>query len=337
MSLRRVKTVQPGEVLLLSARDVDVLLDPASCIAAVERGLRARGEGRATPTGVLGLPLADGGFHVKVAAFQTDRHYFAAKINGNFPANPAQRRLPTIQGVLALFDAANGTPLALIDSIRITALRTAAATAVAARRLARSESSRLLVVGCGVQAAAQLDALRVVLPISSVMCHDVRPERAVQLADRARRLGLEASAVAAVHQAARASDVIVTCTTSRQPLLGPADVPAGCFVAAVGADNEGKQELEPALMAGARVVVDLLEQCLRIGDLRGAVAAGAMTPEEVHAELADVVAGRRPGRRSAEELFVLDSTGTALQDVVAAAAVYERAVERGSGTWLRIA
>jgi ornithine cyclodeaminase/alanine dehydrogenase-like protein (mu-crystallin family) len=106
-------------------------------------------------------------------------------------------------------------------------------------------------------------------------------------------------------------------------------VAAGTFVSAVGADSEHKQELSPELMARSTVVVDVLEQCERIGDLHHAIAAGAMRREDVHAELADVVSGRRPGRRTPEEVTVFDSTGTALEDVAAAAMVFERAVASG--------
>ena len=118
--------------------------------------------------------------------------------------------------------------------------------------------------------------------------------------------------------------------------MDAADVPPGCFVAGVGADNEQKHELAPDLLARSVVVVDVLEQCARIGDLHHALAAGAIRREDVHAELADVVTGRRPGRRSASEITVFDSTGTALEDVAAALLVYERAVEQGSGMVVRL-
>jgi ornithine cyclodeaminase/alanine dehydrogenase-like protein (mu-crystallin family) len=121
-------------------------------------------------------------------------------------------------------------------------------------------------------------------------------------------------------------DVIVTCTASRVPLLDADDVSPGTFVAGVGADSDNKQELPPQLLARSTLVVDVLEQCARIGDLHHAIDAGAMSRDDVHAELADVVSGRRPGRRWAEEVTVFDSTGTALEDVAAAAMLYERAV-----------
>jgi ornithine cyclodeaminase/alanine dehydrogenase-like protein (mu-crystallin family) len=131
---------------------------------------------------------------------------------------------------------------------------------------------------------------------------------------------------------ARAVDVCVTCTTADRAFLGPEHVRPGTFVAGVGADNPGKQELSPALMAAATVVVDHLRQCAEGGDLRHALAAGAMAIEGVRGELAELVAGLKPGRREPDEITVFDSTGTALQDVAAAAAVYEAATTRGASS-----
>ena len=131
--------------------------------------------------------------------------------------------------------------------------------------------------------------------------------------------------------AARVSDIVVTCTSSTAPLLFVGDLSPGAFVAAIGADSEDKQELDAALLCTTTVVTDVTEQCATIGDLHHAIAAGAMSLDRVHAELGEIVAGRKAGRSSAEEIIVFDSTGMALQDVAAAAAVYEAAVRTGRG------
>jgi methionine-gamma-lyase len=144
-------------------------------------------------------------------------------------------------------------------------------------------------------------------------------------------LGLEVALAPDLGAAARASDVIVTCTPSRVPLLGAADVPAGAFVAAVGSDNPAKQELAPALFVGSRLVTDITEQCARVGELHHAIAAGLMTAQDVYGELGEIVAGRTPGRTSDADVIVFDSTGTALQDVAAAAVAYERAAAGARG------
>jgi ornithine cyclodeaminase/alanine dehydrogenase-like protein (mu-crystallin family) len=313
--------------LLLSRADIAELMRPSDYLAAVETGFRAGEEGRAAAPAPMALAGEGGAFHAKAAALRLGRAYAALKLNGNFPGNPPVR--PTIQGAILLCDAENGDLLAVMDSIEVTLRRTAAATALAARRLARPGSSRLLVCGCGAQAAAQLEALVEVLPLRRCLAWDRDLERAEAFAAAARGHGLDAEAVGDIAGPALESDVIVACTTSLQPYLLPDHVGAGTFVAAVGADSPDKSELHPDLMAKARVVVDVLEQCLDLGDLRHAVGAGAMRAEDVHATLGAILSGTAPGRTGGEEIFIFDSTGTALQDVAAAASIYERACALG--------
>jgi alanine dehydrogenase len=316
--------------LLLSRADVHALLDMDSCIAAVERAFQAQADGATLPAGVLATHAPGGGFHVKAAGLTGDRAYYAAKINANFPGNPARNGLPTIQGVVALFDAANGMLLALMDSMEITTLRTAAATAVAAKSLARPDAHTVAILGCGVQGRSQLRALARVRRIERVFAWDGARGAAERYArEMASELGCEVMAVDKHQSVVGRCEVIVTCTASREPLLRADDVSPGTFVAGVGADSENKHELAPDLLACSTLVVDVLEQCARIGDLHHALDAGAMRSEDVHAELADVVSGRRPGRRSADEITVFDSTGTALEDVAAASVLYVRAVAAG--------
>jgi len=323
--------------LVLSRRDVAALLDLDTCIAAVERAFRLHGEGRAAAPAVASVPVPGGGFHVKAGALDLGARYFAAKTNANLPENPGRHGLPTIQGVIVLCDAERGTPLAVMDSMEITVLRTAAATAVAARYLARPDASVAAVVGCGAQGRAQLRALSRVRRLRRALVYDVRPEAARQTADTlGPELGIPVTVSPDIAGATGAADLIVTCTPSREFLLGPAAVRPGAFVAGVGVDAEHKRELEPALLAAGAVVVDVLDQCAAFGDLRHALAAGLMTRESVRAELGQVVAGRAPGRTGPDEIVIFDSTGMALQDVAAAAAVYERAVERNMGTRIAI-
>jgi alanine dehydrogenase len=326
---------RPDATLVLSRSDVLALLTLPECIEAVERAFRLHAEGRTLPPGVLGVHASGGGFHIKAAGLVGEPGYFAVKTNANFPANP-RAGLPAIQGTVLLADASNGVPLAVMDSGSVTALRTGAATAVAAKFLARPDARVATVVGCGVQGEIQLAALAAVLPLECAWVIDLDAGRAADFAARAERaLGLRVEPAGDLSTALRRSDVCVTCTPARRAFLSRADVRAGTFVAAVGADSQGKQELEPALVASATLVVDLLEQCAEIGELQHALAAGLMKRTDVHAELADVVAGRRPGRTRADEITVFDSTGTALQDVAAAVVVYEKARAAGRGLEVR--
>ena len=302
------------------------LLDLDECIDAVEQAFGLHAQGRSIAPGVLGTHVEGGGFHVKTAGLRRERLYYAAKVNANFPGNRERFGLPTIRGVITLFDATSGALLALLDAIEITSVRTAAATAVAAKHLALPDASVATICGAGEQGRAHARALTRVRPIRVIHTIDVQPDRAEQFArDMADELGLDVRATSDLTDAVSQSEIIVTCTPSRQPLLRRGEPRPGAFVAAVGADNPEKQEIEPELLAESTVVVDLLAQCLTMGDLHHAVAAGLMSPEDVHAELGEIVTGAKSGRTRTDEVFVFDSTGTALQDVAVAARIFERA------------
>lgn len=293
--------------LLLTRSDLSALLTMEECIGRVEEAFR---DGDPASARSLGMHAPSGTFHAKAALGDV----FAIKINANFPDNPGRHDLPTIQGVIVLFDIDRGVPLAILDSTLITTLRTAAATAVAAKYLARPDASTAAIIGHGVQGQAALEALRLVRPIREVRIYDVR------------------GAVTTLDAAVDGADIVVTATPSRVAIIEERHLQPGMFVAATGADNPQKQELAPAVLARCRVVADVIEQAATMGDLHHALAAGAMTREDVHGELGAVIAGRIAGRRTDEEMFVFDSTGTALQDVAVASLAYRRAMERVAGT-----
>lgn len=322
--------------LVLTRTDVRQLLGMRECIDAVEDAFRRHAMGHTIAPGVLGSHVDGGGFHVKTAGFVDAsgdaRPVFVAKVNANFPENPGRHALPTIQGVIALFDAENGRVLALLDSIEVTSLRTAAATAVAARYLARRDASVVTVCGCGEQGRSQLRALACVRPLQRALAFDLNHDLADAFArEMSAELGIGVRSVSSLGSDTRQSDVWITCTTARRWFLGREHVAPGAFIAAVGADSPEKQEIEPELLATSTVVADILDQCATIGDLHHALSAGVMQRRQVHAELAEVVSGQKPGRRSADEIIVFDSTGTALQDVAAARLVHERARSAGLG------
>lgn len=330
--------MKSDEILLLTSGEIKSLLTLDECIGAVEHAFRAQGEGGALPPAVLSMHTDGGGFHVKAGFLDFGRSYFAAKVNGNFPENGSRLGLPTIQGVIILCDARNGTPLAVMDSRDITSLRTAAATAVAAKYLARDNSRTITICGCGNQGRVQLKALSRICRLETVFAHDSDGERALRFSeDLTPELKISVKPVSDLTAAVRQSHICVSCTTSRQPLLGSDDVAPGTFIAAVGADNPQKQELHPSLLAAGKIVCDILEQCAAMGDLHHALDAGFVTRANVHAELSEIVAGMKPGRESREEVTIFDSTGMALQDVAAAAFLYEKAQRDGSGVRLDFA
>lgn len=324
--------------LLLTGRDVAKLLTIGECMTAVEHAFKLHGERRTQPPGILGIHAEGGGFHIKAGLLDLNRCYFVAKLNANFPSNPKRNELPTIQGVVVLCDGDNGYPLAVMDSIEITTLRTGAATGVAAKHLARADSKTMTVCGCGNQGRISVRALARVLPLEKIFAFDTERSAAASLChELAAELGIRIESTDDLKKALRQSDVVVTCTPAKQPFLLDELIAPGTFIAAVGADNPGKQELESTILSRNKVVADVVEQCATIGELHHALDAGLMTRDDVHAELGEVIAGVKPARTSPEEIIIFDSTGMALQDVVAAATVYEKAVEGGVGTFIDFA
>lgn len=323
--------------LLLSRHEIAELLTIEECIGAVETAFRVYAEGRAPEPRVSHVDASDGIFHIKAGGLGASGRYVAVKVNGNFPHNATRFGLPTIQGVIVLCDGENGFPLAVMDSIEITIQRTAATTALAARLLARPDSKVATICGCGKQGRMHLIALKHVIPhLSKAYAFDLDAGQALQFAiDLSSDLRMDVTPVNDLARAVGQSDICITCTTSRQFFLRREFVAPGTFVGAVGADSPEKQELDPALLAVSKVVVDILGQSATMGELHHALRQGSMTTGDVHAELGEVIAGRKPGRTSPDEIIVFDSTGTALQDVAAASIVYEKAIRNKKGVTLQ--
>lgn len=330
--------MQPKGTLLLRLSDVDGLLSLRDCIDAVEEIFRLQGTGRVPATGILGVKAAHGSLHVKAGLLPRDTGYIVAKLNTNYPHNRAHSRLPTIQGVIVVYDAGNGYPLAILDSIEITIMRTAAASAVAAKYLARKNSSSATICGCGRQGRAQVHALHSVLPLKKIYAFDLNPQAAKDLgSELGNERELEIEPVHDLRRAVQRSDVCATCTTSGEFFVRKEDVSPGTFIAAVGADDVQKQEIDPALIASAKVVADNLEQSCTIGDTHHAITKGLMRKDDVYAELSEIVAGRKPGRTTNDEIIIFDSTGIAIEDAVAAIAVYEKARTTSIGSYFEFA
>ncbi len=319
--------------LLLDRPTIAELLSLDDCIGAVEVAFAAHARGETLSPGLLHGDGVGGEYHIKAGGLRSPRAYYACKVNSSFFRNRATNGLPNIQGLILLYDATDGRPLAVIESGGITIKRTGAATAVAAKYLARANAKIATIVGAGLQAAIQLESLMRVRRLESVFVWSRDAARADAFAARmSEKLSLPVAAHPDLAAAAGASDLIVTCTPAKRWLLARDMVSPGTFVAAVGADSPDKQEIEPALLASAAVVTDLTGQCAHVGDLHHAIAAGLMTAADVRGELGEIVAGIIPGRSDDREIIVYDATGTALQDVAAAALAYERAIALGRGT-----
>lgn len=321
------------ETSILSHSEISSLLTMERAIEAVQKVMEAHGRSEVIDPNLLHADTPRGEFHIKTGGILDgeDKGVFGLKANGGFFGNQ-EMGLPNIVGVIYLADAETGSPLAVLDSTEISRVRTGAATAVAARQLARPDSSVMTVVGTGTQARTQIEACSHVLPIRRVRLVGRDPERIKERAATFEAsLGLEVEPVSSVTTALKGADVLITCTPAKEPIVTLSDLHPGLFIGAVGADSPGKQELAAEATARCTAVADVRHQCIRVGELQHPIGAGLMTPEQVHAEIGEILCGKLPGRTGDDEITLYDSTGTALQDVAVGFEVYENARERGLG------
>lgn len=303
-----------------------------TAVDVIERAFAALAEGGVVMPPVLSmdLPEANGEVDVKTA-YIPGVDGFAIKVSPGFFDNP-KLGLPSLNGLMVLFSALTGLVEAVyLDNGYLTDIRTAAAGAVAARHLAPEQVETAGVIGTGVQARLQMRAAHLVRPFSRVLVHGRDPARARACADDlASMLGVTAEAVEDPARLVAESQLVVTTTPARQPVLMADWLHPGLHITAMGSDQDGKAEIDPAALVAADLYVcDRVSQCETRGELRAALAAGlwdGRTPPE----LGEIVTGRKPGRRSPDDITICDLTGTGAQDTAIATHVRARFPDAGT-------
>ena len=323
---------QTHPVLILSRRDIESVVTIGDAIESVEAGFREYGLGHATmPAKVyLDLPEHNGDFRA-MPAYLPNLNVAGIKWVNSHPENRS-RGLPSVMALTILSDPATALPMAVLDATYLTLVRTGAGGGVAAGRLARAGSSHLALVGCGVQAKAQAEALRCVLPIQKATLYDLRQETARALQADMESWGMKVRLAPSPRECVQEADIVVTATPARQPVVKADWIRPGTHINAIGADAPGKQEIESALLERARIVVDDKEQAFHSGEVNVPLKDGTLKPEQIDATLGEVVAGKKPGRRNDEEITLFDSTGLAIQDLCVSRLAFDRCRERGLGT-----
>lgn len=324
-----------AEVILLSEADLRacIALD-VDCIDAIERAffLLATAAVAMPPILRLDIPEHNGEVDVKTAYLPgLDR--FAIKVSPGFFDNPTFG-LPSLNGMMMLLSARTGLLDALLlDNGYLTAIRTAAAGAVAARWLSREDSRSVALIGAGEQAGLQLQALRLVRPISEVRIWARNAAKAEAFAAELQYGGaLSVRVCSSVDEAMEGVDIAVTSTPSREPLIQPRHLHPGLHITAMGADAEHKNEIAPAVLANVDLyVADRLSQTRLLGELHHALQANAVSDDTRFVELGQVVAGQRPGRSDDRQVTLCDLTGTGAQDTAIANLAFERALQAGKG------
>jgi ornithine cyclodeaminase len=322
-------------LLVLSHDDVEALLTMERCIALMRETLAglARGDYFQPLRSAIRPPGAAGVFGLMPSYRAAPTPYFGLKEICVFPGNPASG-LDAHQGLVLLHDGANGQPVAAMNGSAITAIRTAAVSAVATDTLARSDAGVLALVGAGVQGRAHLDAIGRVRELRDVRIASRDGAHAEDLAREARSRGVPARA-AAPEDAVRGADIVVTATSSREPVLRGEWLEPGTHVNAVGASARMGRELDTAAIARAALFVDSRESTENeSADYLEAVREGAITPDHIRAELGEVLAGMKPGRRDAAEITLFRSQGLGSEDLACAAYLFEAARRDGRGAWV---
>ena len=320
--------------LILNHADVRRLFPTNEAIEAMEGAFRALGEGRTVLPlrSIVWTPERNGAIGM-MPGYVPDR--LGAKVVTVFPGNHGTD-LDSHQGVVILCDAQNGRLLAVLDATEITALRTAAVSALATRLLAREDAGDLAIFGSGTQARTHLAAMLAVRRIRRVRVWSRNPGNARAFADReARRHGVAIETAGSAEEAARGADLLCTVTSAREPFLRGEWLSSGAHVNAVGSSIASARELDAAAVALGRFLGDRRESILHeSGDFLLAVKEGAVTDDHLAGELGDVLLGRTPGRRSAEEITIFKSLGLAIEDLASAQFLFERAKSEGAGSWV---
>ena len=323
---------------IINRREVERLLPMAACIDAMAEAMRAASSGAVSMPPRLFAPLADGSGSLGMMPGSTlDPPYFGAKVISLRFDNPS-KGLPTVQGYVSLFDHDTGRPLALIEGSSVTAIRTAAASGLATRELARQDARSHGIFGTGVQAVTHIDAIACVRDISRVVVWGRDAGKARRFAaEQSERTGL---AVTATEDPAEAAgcDVVSTVTAATEPVLCGEWLQSGCHVNLVGVHTPEAREADTEAILRSRVYVDLVESAMNeAGDLLLPIAAGAMDAAHILGEIGQVLLGTVPGRRSDADITLYKSLGIVAQDLFAAAHIYARALESGAGVEVDLA
>ena len=326
------------QTLVVNQREVRELLPMDECIDVIEGALRAlsRGEGVVQPLRTAAWLPDRRGLIGLMPAYLGSIDAPGVKVVTVYPGNHGTER-DSHQGAVLLFEGTHGSLIAVMDGSEITAIRTAAASGVATRLLARDDATRLAIIGSGVQARTHLDAMLAVRPISAVRVWSRNRESARAFVDRASRTGVAVEVAQSASAACDGADIVCTTTSSTEPVLEADFLAPGAHINAVGACVKAARELDTATVVRSRLYVDCRESAVNeSGDFLIPKGEGAIGDDHIVGELGDVLLGRVAGRRSADEVTLFKSLGVGVEDVAAAHHIYNKARELGIGTALEL-
>jgi len=320
-------------IIWINGREIEELLEMNDVIAAVENAFKFHGLGKVQmpPKVYLYFEKYNGDLRA-MPAYIPNTDEAGVKIVNSHPDNPSMG-LPTVLATYILNNPRTGAPIAIMNASYLTDIRTGAAGAVASKYLARKDSKVLGIVGCGRQAKTQIMAISKVFNLEKVIVSDKNPEQCKKLKkdfEKITNLEIDFKEIKDVCK----SDIIVTTTPVKKPIIESQWIEEGTHINAIGADAPGKQELETEIIKRAKIVVDSWEQANHSGEINVPLSSGEISRENVYAELGQIVNGTKKGRENDNEITVFDSTGLAIQDVAVASLAYRKAKEKRIGSWL---
>lgn len=326
-----------SRILVLNHSEVEALLPVGECISVMSEALAdlARGNVYQPLRMIITPPGADGDMALMPSYRSGERPAYGVKTVCLFPGNPA-KGLDSHQGSVMLFSGETGELMALMNASAITAIRTAAVSGVATQLLAQDDAGELAMIGTGVQARAHLEAMACARPIKRARVASRSFEHALSFAAEFRsRYSFPIEAVESVESAVRGADLIVTATTSREPILSREWVSAGAHLNVVGSSIPTTREIDSATMAASSLFVDRRESTINEGgDYLFALREGAIGPDHIKAEIGELLTGAKTGRSSTDEITVFKSLGLAIEDLASADYLYRKAKQEQKGTWV---
>jgi ornithine cyclodeaminase/alanine dehydrogenase len=324
------------KTLLLSKKNVEKLLTMKDTIEAVKHAFMSFNKNlvKQPPIVSIEIPEEMGEIDIK-CGYSEEEALIAVKSATGFKQNKELYNMPFIFAAINLFDSKTGYPICYMDGSLITGYRTGAAGGVAAQCLARKDSNVVGMIGTGSQAKMQAAALVEVLPIEVIKVFGETIEDMIAYKNAIEEsLNVIVTICQTIEEAVIDADIIVTTTPSKTALIKKEWIKPGTHINAIGADMEGKQELDPRIFEGSRIVADSIRQCVERGEIQNPIREGIITEEDIHCEIGEILLGLKQGRVDEQEITIFDTTGMSVQDIFTASSIYKCAVEKGIGDWL---
>lgn len=323
------------KTLLLNKANVGSLIRMDEVIGTVQEAYKAFNSGQVSqpPYTCIHLPPPRGEIDFKLGYCEANEMISMKASSGGFPNNLAEHGVPSGMGTILLFDARTCALVCVMDGSLITGLRTGAAGAVSVKVLARQNARKITSIGTGNQARMQIRAIHEVMKIEEIHAWDHHAENLARYkADIEGEFGIPVVMGRSMQAAVEQADILITTTRGKGSLVQAAWIQPGTHIIAMGTDTYGKQELEPEIFHNAKIVNDSIAQCVEKGETWHPLNQNIINQDDIHAEIGEILLGKKPGRENDHEITIFDSTGMAIQDNTTAAKIYRNAIASQTGT-----